>query len=134
MGLIGPHPALSPEIGGEGSGEGAHRSTWVKTKGEGSGRDDSMGLFSACVEGLLPLAAPGRNLIAPSEKTSPRPPHNGWVPWYSKMKPMIWATAPITLTLVLVFVFIRISCSELRKARVNLKLYSITILTKNVKK
>ena len=91
MGLKGapPHPALSPRIGGEGKGEGVHRSIWVDTKDDGSGRDDSMGLFGACVESLVPLALPRRNLIAPSEKSSPRPSQNGWVPFCSEMEPLI---------------------------------------------
>jgi len=66
---------------------------WVDTKDDGSGRDDTMGLFGACVEGLMPLACLVGNLIAPSEKTSPRPPDNGWNPFYPEIKPMIWATA-----------------------------------------
>jgi len=61
----------------------------AEMKDDGSGGDDSMGLFSACVEGLVPLALSRRNLIAPLEKTSPGPSHNGWVPFSSKTKPVI---------------------------------------------
>jgi len=61
---------------------GPYRSIWEDTKDDGSGRDDTMGLLGACVEGLMPLAYLVGNLIAPSEKTSPRPPHDGWNPFY----------------------------------------------------
>jgi len=75
---------------------GPHGRIWEVIKFNGSGRDDSMGLFGACVESLVPLALPRRNLIAPSEKTSPRPSQNGWVPFCSEMQPLIWATASQT--------------------------------------
>jgi hypothetical protein len=60
---------------------------------EGFGRDDYVGLLCAYVKSLMPLAVARRNLIAPPEKTSPRPSHNGRISGYSKMKPVIWATA-----------------------------------------
>jgi len=65
---------------------GPHRRTRVHTRHDVSGTEDSKELFSACVEGLVPLALSRRNLIAPSEKTSPRPSHNGWVPLWAKTK------------------------------------------------
>ena len=52
-----------------------------------------MGLLGACVEGLMPLAYLVGNVIAPSEKTSPRPSDNGSNPFYPEIKPMMWATA-----------------------------------------
>jgi len=58
-------------------------------KDDGSGGDDSMGLLGAFVAGSVPLPLPRRNVIATSEKTFPRPSHNGWVSFYSKMKPLI---------------------------------------------
>jgi hypothetical protein len=61
---------------------------------EGFGRDDYMGLLCAYVKILMPLALARRNLIAPPEKTSPQPSHNGRISAYSKMRPVIWATAP----------------------------------------
>jgi len=61
----------------------------AEMKDDGSGGDDPMGLLRACLAGLMPLASLVGNLIAPSEKTSPRPSHNGWVSFYSKMMPLI---------------------------------------------
>jgi hypothetical protein len=40
--------------------------------------------------GFSAAGTPGRNLIAPFEKTSPRPPQNGWHPFHSEMKRMFW--------------------------------------------
>ena len=40
---------------------------------------------------------PGKNLIAPLEKTSPRPSHNAWYPVYPETRPVIWATARLFL-------------------------------------
>ena len=59
----------------------------------GASKRGYYGLFDPSVEGLVPLACLGGNLIAPLEKTSPRPSHNGWDPFYPEIKPMIWATA-----------------------------------------
>ena len=53
----------------------------------GSGEDDCMGLFRSYAQGQLPLSLRRRNLIAPSEKSSPRPSHNGRDPLDPKMKP-----------------------------------------------
>jgi hypothetical protein len=61
----------------------------AEMKDDGSDGDDSMGLFSAFAAGFMPPACMGGNLIAPSEKTSPGPSYNGWVSFYSKMKPLI---------------------------------------------
>jgi hypothetical protein len=57
-----------------------HGRIWIGVKFSSFDRDTYMGLFSAWEEGLVPLALSGRNVIASSEKTSPGPSHNGWLP------------------------------------------------------
>ena len=60
---------------------GPDRGILLEMRNGDSGEDDCMGLFRLYVPGHLPLSLPRRNLIAPSEKTSPRPSHNGWDPF-----------------------------------------------------
>jgi hypothetical protein len=50
---------------------------WAEMKDDGSGGDDPMGLLRSCLADSVPLPLPRRSVIAPSEKTSPRPSHNG---------------------------------------------------------
>ena len=56
---------------------GPDRGILIEMSYDGSGEDNCMGLFRPYVPGQLPLSLRRRNLIAPSEKTSPRPSHNG---------------------------------------------------------